>query len=313
MLPASISGVFGPVTLRLQKYSPEILTVVGLASMTAGAFVAVKATTKLESVVAEAEARISDVKETRELAIDNNDAEVYSDANYRKDLYSAYLKNALAFTKLYGPGISMFVSGGIAIAVGHGILAKRNVALVAAYNAVEKSFAAYRARVLEDLGPDKDRDYRYGITETSERGEDGKKVTSTVVDPTKASMYARVFDESNPNWQHESGYNQFFLNAEQNYINDKLIHTGHVFLNEVYDRLGFERTPEGAVVGWIIKKGSDNFIDFDIYNLGDEAKRKFVNGQERNIFLDFNHDGVIFDKIGLEMHKSDPRRRFLNR
>ena len=300
MIPTNLSDIAGRGGLLLKRYAPEILTGVGLIGMTLGAVVAVKQTLKLESTVQSAEVRVNNVKETRSLAVGNDDVEVYSDEQYRKDLYRAYLTNVLEFTKLYGPAVSLFIAGAGSVLAGHGIMRKRNVALVAAYNAVEKSFALYRARVIEDLGEDKDRDYRLGITETFEKGEDGIKTSIIDVDPTRMSKYARVFDETNPQWQDEPGYNQFFLTSEQNYINDKLLAMGHVFLNEVYDRLGFDRTQEGSVVGWFVEPNGvgDTFIDFGIYDASSQAKRHFVNGYERSIWLDFNVDGVIFDKIG---------------
>lgn len=291
--------VLGRGKLLVQKHSPEILTGIGLLSMTSGAVLAVRATLKLESVVTLAEARIAAVRVTLALSY-MPEVEEYSEKEYKQDLYKAYLRNVLEFTKLYGPAVSLFVAGAGSIIAGHGIMRKRNVALLAAYNAVEKSFAAYRARLIEDLGPDKDRDYRYGITESSEKGEDGKKVSVIEVDPTKTSKYVRIFDETNDQWQSEPGYNQFFLTAEQNYLNDKLLARGHVFLNEVYDRLGFDHTPEGSIVGWFIdKNGSsgDNYIDFGMYDASTQAKRNFVNGYEKSIWLDFNVDGVIYNKL----------------
>jgi len=69
---------------------------------------------------------------------------------------------------------------------------------------------------------------------------------------------------------------------------------GHVFLNEAYDALGLERSTAGAVVGWVLDEKGDNYIDFGLYN---QKSARFVNGLERNIILDFNVDGVIFDKI----------------
>jgi len=298
MVPTSLNGVVGRGGLLVKKYAPEILTGVGLVSMSAGAFLAVRSTLRLEETVARAERRVNDTKQSYALSQENPDeVEEYTEANYKRQLYRVYLRNVLEFTKLYGPATSLFISGAGAILAGHGIMRKRNVALVAAYNAVEKSFAAYRARVIEDLGADKDRDYRLGITESSEKGPDGKKTVVTEVDPTKMSKYARVFDEGNDYWQDGAGYNQFFLTSEQNRLNDKLLATGHIFLNEVYERLGFPHTPEGAVVGWIISKDGDNFIDFGLYDASTQSKRNFINGWEKNIWLDFNVDGVIYDKI----------------
>jgi hypothetical protein len=265
--------------------------------MTGGAILAIRATTKLETQLKRAETRIVEIKETFELADGNADVEVYTESQMQSDLRKAYLRNVLEFTKLYGPAVSLFVAGTASVLAGHGIMRKRNVALVAAYNAVEKSFAAYRARVIEDLGEDKDRDYRFGIRETTEKGEDGKRSTSTDVDPTIANRYTRIFDEGNPNWQKEPGYNLFFLTSTQNLLNDRLMATGHVFLNEVYDRLGFPRTKEGAVVGWVLGKNGDNYIDFGMYDAASAPKRDFVNGYERSIWLNFNVDGVILDLI----------------
>ena len=60
--------------------------------------------------------------------------------------------------------------------------------------------------------------------------------------------------------------------------------------------LGFAHTSIGAVVGWVAGMG-DSFIDFGLYDTEVEATRRFVNGLENVIILDFNVDGVIYDKI----------------
>lgn len=275
--------------LILKKHAPLILTVVGLTSMTTGAVVAVKQTMKLEGVVDCAENRIEVVKTTQ-----HNDEKAAQRA-----LYRAYLHNALDYSKLYGPAISMFASGIISVAIGHGILQKRNVGLVAAVNAIEKSFQAYRDRVIKDLGEEKDRDYLLGLEETTVKGEDGKKSTVTEFDPAKMNQFSRVFDEGNDYWQNEdASFNQFFLTTEQRIINDILLHRGHVFLNEVYDRLGFKRVPEGNVLGWIVSKDTSNYIDFGLYDASSESKRNFINGYEKSIWLNFNIQGEVLSKIG---------------
>ena len=93
-----------------------------------------------------------------------------------------------------------------------------------------------------------------------------------------------------------------FLRRIQDQANDKLRLRGHLFLNEVYDMLDIPRTRAGAVVGWVYdenRKDSDCFVDFGLYNdaLHDEAKRLFINGNERAVLLDFNVDGVIYDLL----------------
>jgi hypothetical protein len=69
------------------------------------------------------------------------------------------------------------------------------------------------------------------------------------------------------------------------------------FENEVLDNLGIERCPAGAVTGWIKDEG-DSYIDFGIFT--DENSERvidFMVGREKSIWLDFNVDGTIYDKI----------------
>jgi hypothetical protein len=178
---------------------------------------------------------------------------------------------------------------------------KRNVALVAAYKTIEEGFSKYRKRVVDEFGEEKDmelfRGYKFEevIDEEMEEGATVKVITH--VDPNGLSPYAKFFDETNVNWRKTPSYNMVFLRSQQQYANDMLHTRGHVLLNDVYDSIGIPRTTEGAVVGWILSKEGDNFIDFGIYKFESEAARRFVNGEEDSILLDFNVDGVIYDKI----------------
>ncbi len=53
----------------------------------------------------------------------------------------------------------------------------------------------------------------------------------------------------------------------------------------------------GAIVGWVINGDGDGYIDFGMYDPGSNL---FINNIEPRILLDFNVDGVIYDKIGSE-------------
>jgi hypothetical protein len=98
-------------------------------------------------------------------------------------------------------------------------------------------------------------------------------------------------------WQRQYGQNQFFINCQQNYANERLRARGHIFLNEVYDMLGFERTKQGAVVGWLLNGEGDGYVDFGVFKNNEDTVSRFLNHHERNILLDFNVDGIIYDKI----------------
>lgn len=50
---------------------------------------------------------------------------------------------------------------------------------------------------------------------------------------------------------------------------------GYVFLNDVYDMLGIDRTKEGQIVGWVYNKNNevgDNFVDFGILETNRETE-----------------------------------------
>ena len=107
------------------------------------------------------------------------------------------------------------------------------------------------------------------------------------------SPYGFKFDENSAGWDRSREGNIYFLKLTQDYLNDLLKHRGHLFLNEVYDRLGIPRRAIGQCVGWIYNENNpngDNFVDLDIFN-----ER---NNNDENVFiLDPNVDGYILDKI----------------
>jgi len=303
----TLSKAAGRSGLILQKYSPEILTTVGVVGIVVSTVMACKSTTKANTVLNETKGELDKCHEVRERYLNGVGEDIkfdYSETDYKKDLVIVYTKSAVELIKLYAPAVTL---GAASIACIYGashIMRKRNIALMAAYKAIERGFASYRNRVIEEFGENKDYQYRHGIREEQitaiEEDENGKKkkVKKTVetVDPNNFSEYARWFDESCSQWKKDPQYNFLFVKTQQRYANDLLIGRGHLFLNEVYDMLGFDRTQAGAVVGWVVNDEGDNFVDFGIYE-DRQGTHNFVNGFERSILLDFNVNGVIYDLI----------------
>ena len=295
--------------LILKKYSPEILTAAGVIGTVGSTVMACKATLKVEDILDEAKKKSNLINAVHDGEIEV-DAE-YTDKDYSKDLLVNRTQTAVKLIKLYGPAITLGALSITAILGGQHILRKRNVAVMAAYKLCEESFTNYRSRVKDELGEEKDRQFYYGITEETVKdkvkSKDGKtKTVTTKVEKTPDhlySQYARFFDEANMNWDKSPEQNMYFLKMVQNQMNDKLKARGHVFLNEVYDALGFERSEAGQLVGWVWNKDNtameagDGYIDFGIFDGNSYAKRAFVNGDERSILLDFNIDGMIYDLI----------------
>jgi hypothetical protein len=107
------------------------------------------------------------------------------------------------------------------------------------------------------------------------------------VKQVEGPVYTSIFDARAKNWHEVTSYNLVFLRTIQRYMNDILRTRGHVFLNDVYDQLGFKRTPDGAITGWIYGAGFHNYISFG----------NLAVSQGTSIPLEFNVDGIMYDKI----------------
>lgn len=292
----SMTSRVGLKALTLRKHTPAILFGAGVVGVVATVVLASRATLKLESVIDEAQNNLDIAKQLED--------ERYSENDRQRDIAMIYAKATGKIVRLYAPA---FILGTVSIAAltgSHIVLTRRNVALTAAFAAVDKGFRQYRDRVKNELGEQKDREFLYGTIdrEIVEETEEGPKVTTvTEIDPNGFSMYSVFFDEFNPNWTRGSEgphYNQMFLRCQQQFANDMLRARGYVFLNDVYEMLGFPRTKAGQIVGWVIDGGnSDNYIDFGIFKGNEWDTKQFLRGYETSVRLDFNVDGNILDLI----------------
>lgn len=296
VIPKAVTNKFGRQLLHLQKASPQVMFVGGVVGVVGAGVLACRATLKVSDVLDKHE----ELKE-KATALLEADGRVYDEKTYAKDMTVIKVKTILDLTKLFAPAVGL---GALSVAMltgSHVVLNRRNASLTAAYAAVDQAFDQYRDRVRAELGEDRDRNFRYGTETVEEKIEDadGKKkiIKHTRVASGEPSQYARFFDQLCTNWVRNPEYNAIFLRAQQNYMNELLQARGHVFLNEVYDALGIPRSGAGAVVGWVLGKGGDDFISFGIFDLDKPEVRDFVNGREDSILLDFNVDGVIYDKI----------------
>lgn len=207
------------------------------------------------------------------------------------------------------------------MSIGYGKLNNRYVSTLAACTLMERQYAKYRQNVIDILGEDADREFRFGLKNKEyavpDLDKDGKQkldkngapktrkvVRSTIEDELDCySMYARIFDkEHSKEFDGDVGdlatswYNRDYIIKAQDYFNMLLRYRPNhtVFLNEVYDRLGFERTKEGQVVGWHYDPDyptGDNRIEFVPIEFYDEKY------QAESVILDFNVDGNVMDLL----------------
>lgn len=302
------SRKFNKFGLVCKKHSPEAFVVAGVAGMVVSTIMACKATTKLNDILEGTKHDIELIKDAAEHP--ETLPEPYSQEDAQKDIALTYVQTGVKLVKLYGPAIVVGTLSMTSILMSHRILSKRNVALSSAFMALNTQFKDYRNNVISRFGEKIDKELRYGIktkeVETVMIDENGNEVIEKqMVDeidkkPYEYSDYARFFDVGNPYWEKDPEYNLMFLKQRQQWANEKLQAQGYLFLNDVYEALGLEKTKAGHVVGWIYDEKhpiGDNYVDFGIYDIASKPARDFVNGRERTILLDFNVDGNIYDMM----------------
>lgn len=296
----SVNGVASKAVMKLKKHSPEILVVAGIAGTVVSAVIACKATTKVAEILDETKGTLDTIHEGMETGAING--QEYTTEDGKKDTVVVYAQTGMKLAKLYAPAIILGTLSITSILASNNILRKRNVALGAAYAAIDKSFKEYRGRVIERFGEQVDTELKYGIKAKKfeeievdpENGKEKKvKKTVMVADPNLQSDYAVYFDSKSRNYETNPDYNRMFLKAQQAFANDKLQTRGHLFLNEVLDDLDLPRTPAGQIVGWT-KDGPDGYVNFRIV----EVERETEDGRhEPALLLDFNVEGNIWEKM----------------
>ena len=313
-----ISPRIGLAGLTVKGYAPELYLAGAIGTGVAAAVMLAKAHKRsdevFEEVAEEIEAVRAYVAETNvqfgqaqndvkngSFSVEENIPESISKAEERKMLAPYYMEATRQAVILYGPAVLMGISSIALILASRSVMRGRNQALMSALALFERGFATYRKRVVDELGEEADERFYFGAdarkitTLTKDKDGKSKKKKSTknhIPEAPTPMIYSRMFDETNRNWVPDSDMSDYFLRAVQQQMNDHLYLRGYVLLNTAYDALGFEESPEGAVVGWSEKAPGDDYVSFGLDN--DINQRP---GDNRWI-LDFNVNGVVFERIG---------------
>ncbi len=302
------------VAFKLKKHAPTIAVVGGaIGTVGAGAWAVKKTATDAPEVL---DAIKEDIQKAK------------SEEGTKGAVAKAYVKGGFKIIKLYSGPVILEAGSVCAILYGYKIVNGRLVAMAATASALEelnarttRAIDGYRQALAERYGADFDKDVNYTVPDlsvlfgnpdksvpiektTDEEGnvkeEEGYWACDREVNnPCDViSPYAVIFDETSTEWSNDPEYNKMTLRRIQQICNDRLHANGHLFLNDVYRELGLPDTRMGQMVGWIDGGDGDNYVDFGIYDITAVNNRKeFINGYEPSIILDFNVDGLIWDKI----------------
>ena len=290
-------GSFGEAVVRLghklaykaKYHSPEMLAVAGTIAVVGGVVLCCKATLKVEEVLDKS----IELKDEIEKALNNPEVE-YTDKDAARDSIVLRCKTAGGLAKLYAPGAGLILLGIGCYMGSYGIMKKRNIALIGAYNALSDEFMRYREKIRgSENGLALDRQALHNESDISEGGDDKMCRMN--------SPFVKCFSaDTTVEWTRNANANLAFLRQQERYCNDKLRANGHLFLNEVYDLLGLDRDEAGALCGWIYKPGEDHQVDFGINNRESIAfipPQAFSAEPPSEFLLDFNAEGIIADKI----------------
>ena len=290
-----VVGMVNRCTFFLKQHAPEILVVGGAAGTIVGGVMACVATTHLPEVHEKAHARMEVIREQS------------AEDERKAAMTKAYIQTGFEYVKLYAPSV---IVGGLSITsilAGNNILRKRNVALAAAYATLDSSYKKYRGRVASRFGEDVEREIYHDIqkktikeTVTDENGNE-VEVEKTIEVAGELDEYSRYFEKGKTRAAEDSHeYNMFFLTLQERLANDQLRAHGYLFLNDVFQMLGYDRTKVGAVTGWVYdpenadKYQNDNHVNFHIqpiYRIDENTGDEYVE----TILLSFNVDGPILD------------------
>lgn len=274
----------------VQRHGPTIATVAGVVGVVGGGVLACKATLKAERIMIETRIDSEVVKES-----------AYTDKKqYDRALTKVYMNCGRQLAKAYGPAVLISAFSVGMILYGHKVICARNVMLTGAYKALTMDYDAYRERVAEEFGSDNELCIRHNMAmekkKNPETGEDEEWMYMASDDPAAWNARSRFFCESSIYWTEDPEQNLEFLKKIENEMQILFDKKGYLFLNTVYKALDVPETYAGSVCGWI-KGFGDDIVDFGLSNHSREAVRRFVNGYEPVILLDFNDDGYIADKI----------------
>lgn len=320
----------------LDYYKPAIFVGLGVIGMGATVISAVKRSRKLDQIKDEYENRKFNI-ETIDSYIAQygreDTAEVYA-AEYGEDKRKMVmtfdrpreeLNNKITYVwdsvKLFVPTGALFAVSSLSILYGYKVLSGRFAGLLAAFNGVSEAFRAYRDRVQKDRGANWDTYYLTGQNRPVEEIDDipdedfyepkpgdlvegempeDKMITADELvncTPGLPNQYCFYFGPNSKLWTGTPSVDLMTLRGRQTVFTDRLYGKHRVILNEVLDSLEMDITAGGAVTGWIRGNG-DNKVDFGLEKIESDPSRTIWCKDGKAVYiLEFNVDGLIYDKL----------------
>lgn len=249
-----LTGKLGKTGIILKAKSPEILIGAGIVLVLGGTYMACRATSKAKDVIQNRNEEIEEIKYRTEEEIGKLPANcpeqevkaIYKEA--KSDIFVSHVRCGWELTKLYAPAIAMEAAGIGCFLGAHGIMRKRNAALMAAYEATDK---AYRR-----LKEERDK----GLITDGAECKEGEKLVENKTEEQKncpfdsdLGPWAFVFDEDCNVWKPSDSTLLMEAKAVERSLTNRLNAGRTIFLNDIRTAFG-EDIPgpnlEGQIICW---------------------------------------------------------------
>ena len=252
MSKTDVSKFFKMAQHAISKYSPEILTGIGIAGMITTTVLAVKATPKALEKIKEEKVKVYD-------ELDPLDVPAQA---IPEDVKLKPMEVVKVSWKYYIPA-AITGTASIACLIGASkVNYTRNAALATAYNLSQTALADYKAKVVETIGEKKEQVVREKVAkEQLEKN------------PVSSSKEIIVTGSGEQRFYEAMGHRRFTSTVSDiekavNELNRRMRDEVYISLNDLYREIGLDETPVGDVVGWNIDKGYidiswDSTIDTD--------------------------------------------------
>lgn len=218
------------------KYSPQILTGIGIAGLVTTAVLTGKATVKAVKVIEE-------------------EKEESQEEMTAKDIVRVSWR-------YYVPAVATGVVSCLCIFEANSVSTKRTAALATAYEIAKTGIREYKDAVIETVGEEKEHAIRGKLNE--------KRLEK---DPIQSKQV--IFTDKSETKCYDPWSGRYFecsidkIDKAINKLNRDMMMdmSGYVALNDFYDEIGLERTDSGRILGWNISDGIIKlYIDSKIVN-----------------------------------------------
>lgn len=317
----NIKAMYEVSKLALRHYAPEILTVAGVASMTAGAITACQATPKAVQIMDQHKEELRLIETCANTAaanggkvLDSTGAIVpYTENDHKKDIIRSKVNCAKNVAKKYALPVGLFVGGTAMVFGGQGLLRKDYATAVAGAAALAERFSAYRGRVVDAYGETTDKRLLLGDVISTEEVEHVDESTGEVTTEVKTThdLNLNSVPDDDPHLFLFSARTSDMYTGDllidlnkvkviQNMCQDRVDLYGHATNNYIREQFGVHGCDRGLFTG-VVKTGEKTHgrVDFGIFDAEGQVKPWVFEAitKYNGIPIEIRDDGSIIGQL----------------